>query len=160
MSSAIDIRASGPGYAITVWRHLVIVAFDSTPTEEAAAQMESIAADTAAAFGDGIGMLHVVATTHGAPPGAAARAHYISMLRHLNDHLIAACVIATGEGFVSSIVRSVMAGFTIAARPRFAIKVFAEPRAASTWLSDKLSLDEAATRTAIEATREAIGTAV
>ncbi|MEM6996273.1 MAG: hypothetical protein AAF721_37545, partial [Myxococcota bacterium] len=84
---------------------------------------------------------------------------YISMMRDLNDAFVAGAVVASGEGFVSSIVRSVIAGFTIAARPKFPLKVFATVPECSAWLAAQMAADEAGLAKAIETTRDAIGTA-
>lgn len=118
--------------------------------------MASISAELAQEY-ESLGMLHVIHTDRGAPPGAAARQHYITMLRTLNDRLIAGAVIASGQGFLSSIVRSIIAGFSIAVRPRFPLKVFATPEQSSTWLAEQMAMPEPGIFAAIVLTREAIG---
>ena len=138
---AIEVRASGPGFAIAVWGSVVVVTFATTPTEEAAREMAKITADLARTTGGKIGMLHVVNARGGAPPGSAARAQYLRMIRDQHDSFAATAIVASGSGFVPSMVRSVAAGFIIAARPKFPIRTFSHATEASDFLARHIAID-------------------
>lgn len=156
MTIEAEIRSRGPGFAIGIWHNLVVVAFSTTPSVAAASDMYKIATEQAKEHGR-IGMVHVVQTDRGAPPNAEARKYYVDMLRDLNDAFIGAGVVAAGQGFVSSIVRSVIAGFTMVVRLKFSMKVFADIPTCGRWMSEQMSADQDGLTAALDTTVEAIG---
>ena len=155
---AIEVRASGPGFAIAVWGSVVVVTFTVTPSEEAAAKMADVTAELARTSAAKIGMLHVVDARGGAPPNSAARAHYLRMIREQHDDFAASAIVASGSGFVPSMVRSVVAGFIIATRPKFPIRTFSHTTEASDFLAQHMPIDRDDLIAAMDQTTAAIGT--
>lgn len=137
----IEVRASGPGFAVAVWGSVVVVTFAITPSEEAAGKMAAVTAELARTSASKIGMLHVVDARGGAPPNSAARAHYLRMIRERHDDFAATAIVASGSGFVPSMVRSIVAGFIIATRPKFPVRTFSHATEASDFLAEHMPID-------------------
>lgn len=156
-SEAVNLRTHGGDHAIAVWRNVVIVVFAATPVAAVAERMKGVVADVAREHPQGVGMLHVVDARSGPPPDQDARAQYVEMIRTHDDRFIAAAIVATGSGFVPSMVRSVTAGFALLTRPSFPMKTFSTVPDGASWLAAHMSLDPTDLQRAYEQTRDALG---
>lgn len=69
-----------------------------------------------------------------APPNDEVRRELVAMVRSGAGALRGAAILAQGNAFVGSLVRSVVAGMVMISRPAFPMKVFGEAAEAAEWL--------------------------
>lgn len=157
MNDPVQIRSTDEGHALGVWKDIVIVVFTATPAATTAAKMSALTDEMAKVHPGGFGMLHVVDTRSGVPPDQAARTQYVEMIRRHDDVFTAAAIVATGSGFVASMVRSVTAGFALMTRPKFPMKTFSSVADGATWLAEHMSADATALLEAYAKMRATVG---
>ena len=118
------ILAEWKNVSIAIWRFRTTV----TSVHRFVAQQKRLATE----FGEPIGLLQIVEDT-AVPPEKAEREVLGNMLRGGREHIAASAVVHEGEGLKASIVRSVVTGLHMAARPAFPHKIFKDQAEALTW---------------------------
>ena len=78
-------------------------------------------------------MVEVVAP----PPSSDAREGFLKLIKLSGECLKCVAVVAEGEGFAVSMVRTVVAGMTILVRPAVPMKVFSTVSDAATWIASQ-----------------------
>jgi hypothetical protein len=127
-------------YAIGVLENILLAVFEKTPTESAVTATATIADGVLARHPSGTGYLHYAnAMRVQPPPDQAARNAYVHLMRNYAGRLNAAAVVIEGKGLTAAVVRSVVTGITLIARPPFPVRSFAEPDAAADWLSHSIA---------------------
>lgn len=88
--------------------------------------------------GHQLGLLYLARIGQAPPPEAEAKVLYQDLMKDRDERLAACAVVCDRSGFVAAMVRSIVTGLILMARPRFPTKVFAELGEASNWLSNEM----------------------
>jgi hypothetical protein len=136
--SVPTIHADTSEYAIATIGGVVVQLYRTATPVDAARLATQVAEQVVTAGLEPRG-LFIVVRERAKPPEGEAR----QLLTRLGTRMsgAAGCAfVARGEGFGSAIMRSVMAGMTLLARPDFPVRIFAEPDAALMWFGGLLDV--------------------
>jgi len=117
------ITVAGP-LVVAVWRGIVAPAAVQRSVDAMQLVMENHPGDAV--------VIHVADAA--APiPGDEARRAFANLMRAAVPPLRCASVVGEGDGFATSVARTVVGGLTLLVRPKIPFKVFATPMEASVW---------------------------
>lgn len=89
-------------------------------------------------FAEGLGFLTIIETKTDIRPPSAARHAIAQVLSDYGGDIRAAAIVYEGDGFKSTIVRSVITAINVASSTCFPNRVFSTTRHALDWLADEL----------------------
>lgn len=130
-------KATSGNMLLVVWKKLT--------TAQACMGVTRDLAELARRYPEGVGVLQVL-ETNATPPDAKAREKVLEFLRFCDGRVTHHSLVYGGSGFRAAAVRAIIASFYLAARPRFAHKVFASLAEALEWHAGcEAQLDQAMT---------------
>jgi hypothetical protein len=117
-------KATSGNMLLVVWKKLT--------TAQACIGVTRDLSELARRYPQGVGVLQVL-EINATPPDAEAREKVLEFLHFCGGRVTHHSLVYGGSGFRAAAVRAIIAGFYLAARPRFAHKVFASLPQAVEW---------------------------
>jgi hypothetical protein len=144
---------------IAYWRNIVIIELLASPPGPDAEKLRDLIYARGRRSDKKLGLLYVLRITTAPPPDGATLDVYRELMRDPRGYLCATAVLSEQQGFTAAMVRSVITGLILIARPRFPTKVFGDLGETTHWLAEHLPKADAGFGTADEL-RDAVSQAI
>jgi hypothetical protein len=134
------VHEERPAYVIASLSGLLFQIYRTETPTEAARTAERVAADIVTAGQEPRGLFIVTHAGASAPQGEARE-----ILARLGTRMKGArgcAFVSKGSGFGASMMRSILTGMVLLARPDFPVKLFSETSPAVDWLASELQLPD------------------
>ncbi|MBX7083634.1 MAG: hypothetical protein K1X88_30775 [Nannocystaceae bacterium] len=139
-NAAIEVVHDRPRQLLALWRCFVVVVVRSSPNGEDVLALEQALAELRARGHDHAAIIHCsVANGPGAPPDDGARARYRTMMQDRATIVRASAIVIEQEGFVGSLIRSVLTSLLFLTRAVYPTRAHASMRDAADWLAVTLA---------------------
>ena len=132
-ANALRIHSLERGHIVVAKRD-VVVAMWRRPMDLASAKIAHAALREIAKRRSGEAMIIIVIRVGVPPPNDEVRRELVAMVRPGVGEYRGAAILALGNAFVVSLVRSVVAGMAMVVRPAFPMKVFGALADAGAWI--------------------------
>ncbi|GAB5545883.1 MAG: hypothetical protein SangKO_056430 [Sandaracinaceae bacterium] len=133
-NALLEIAETTPDHALGRCGGAVLYVWRDATTVRAARRLRQLIAEARGHAADGAGVLLGVVAEAAPPPGADARAALAEVLSGAAGFAHSSALVCEGSGFRASMVRGIVTGLNLIARPPFPHQVSANVPAAAQWL--------------------------
>ena len=126
------------GFRLATCSNIVIIEFERNLELSEIKRLLHVIKAHHEVVGHQLGLLYLARIGQAPPPEAEAKALYQDLMADRDERLAACAVVCDQSGFVAAMVRSIITGLILFARPRFPTKVFSDLREATSWLSTEM----------------------
>lgn len=135
MQQELEVLRETPTQLMAVWRCFVLVVVRRSPTAEDAEALVELLSQLAERGVQHAAIVHcAVVAGAGDPPGEAARERYRALMQDPNSICRGSAIVIEQEGFVGSIIRSVLTSLMFLTRAVYPTRAHGSKAAAAEWL--------------------------